>query len=172
MGGRKVQSRQAIRKEFPMHRWRKQHRAPSWSRAPPFCCDMSCDCLSKYHGRASRDALRVWSGWASTVIHGPRYEPDNGPPYKPDFRPCYALGRRATPRAGPPGRAARRTNYSATARSDQRTDDADTYQWASRTRTPGVYSRIHVPYAGTTLGGRTRPCWSLLHTAGQDNSGV
>ena len=25
MGGRKVQSRQAIRKEFPMHRWRKQH---------------------------------------------------------------------------------------------------------------------------------------------------
>ena len=28
------------------------------------CCDMTCDCLSKYHGRASRDsdALRVWSG--------------------------------------------------------------------------------------------------------------
>ena len=55
--------------------------------------------------------------------------------------------------------------------SDQRTDDADTYQWTSRTRAPGVYSRIHVPYAGTTLGGRTWPCWSLLHTAGQDNSG-
>ena len=64
------------------------------------CCDMSCDCLSKYHGRASRDALRVWSGWASTVIHGPRYEPDYGP--------CYALGRRATPRVGPPGSATRR----------------------------------------------------------------
>ena len=74
---------------------------------------MSCDLLSKYHGRASRDALRVWSGpsgWASTVIHGPRYEPDYGPRYEPDYGPryepdygpCYALGRRATPRVGPP----------------------------------------------------------------------
>jgi hypothetical protein len=143
---------------------------------------MSCDCLSKYHGRASRDALRVWSGWASTVIHGPRYEPDYGPRYAPD--------RRATPRVGPPGSATRRAagprcapgrgprctpdqlqRLRAAGPSDQRTDDADTYQWTSRTRAPGVYSRIHVPYAGTTLGGRTRPCWSLLHTAGQDNSG-
>ena len=32
---------------------------------------MSTDCLCEYHGRASRDTLRVWSGWASTVIHGP-----------------------------------------------------------------------------------------------------
>ena len=151
---------------------------------------MSCDCLSKYHGRASRDALRVWSGWASTVIHGPRYEPDYGPRYEPDYGPRYepdygphyASGRRAALRVGPPGRAARRAagprstqdqlqRHSAAGPSDQRTDDADTYQWTSRTRAPGVYSRIHVPYAGTTLGGRTRPCWSLLHTAGQDNSG-
>ena len=68
---------------------------------PEGCCDMSCDCLSKYHGRASRDALRVWSGWASTVIHGPRYEPDYGPRYEPDYGPRYAPGRRAALRAGP-----------------------------------------------------------------------
>ena len=60
---------------------------------------MSCDCLSKY--RVSRDALRVWSGWASTVIHGPRYEPDYGPRYEPDYGPRYASGRRAALRAGP-----------------------------------------------------------------------
>ena len=126
---------------------------------PEGCCDMSCDCLSKYHGRASRDALRVWSGWASTVIHGPRYEPDYGPRYRdePDYGPRCTPDQLQRLRAAGP--------------SDQRTDDADTYQWTSRTRAPGVYSRIHVPYAGTTLGGRTRPCWSLLHTAGQDNSG-
>ena len=50
---------------------------------------MSCDCLSKYHGRASRDALRVWSGWGSTVMLGPRYEPDYGPRYEPDYGPRY-----------------------------------------------------------------------------------
>ena len=88
-------------------------------------------------------------------------------------------GRATRPAAEPhhaPGHAPRRTQdqlqrLRAAGPSDQRTDDADTYQWTSRTRAPGVYSRIHVPYAGTTLGGRTRPCWSLLHTAGQDNSG-
>ncbi len=42
---------------------------------------MSTDCLCEYHGRASRDTLWVWSGWASTVIHGPHYEPDLGPRY-------------------------------------------------------------------------------------------
>ena len=101
---------------------------------PEGCCDMSCDCLSKYHGRASRDALRVWSGWASTVIHGPRYEPDYGPRYEPDYGPCYASGRRATPRVGPPGRATRRaagraalrTIYSATAPLDLRTNGQTT----------------------------------------------
>ncbi len=167
---------------------------------PEGCCDMSCDCLSKYHGRASRDALRAWSGWASTVIHGPRYEPDYGPRYEQDYGPRYASGRRAALRAGPPGRATRRAagpRYASGRRaalhagppgratrraaglryapdrgprctpdqlqrhrtagpSDQRTEDADTYQWTSRPRAPGVYSRIHVPYAGTTLGGRTR----------------
>ena len=47
---------------------------------------MSCDCLSKYYGRASQDALRVWSGWASTlIVHGPRYEPHYGPHYEPDY---------------------------------------------------------------------------------------
>ena len=54
---------------------------------------MSCDYSAKYHGRASRDALRVWSGWTSNVIHGPRYEPDYGP--------CYESGRRAAQRARP-----------------------------------------------------------------------
>jgi hypothetical protein len=95
---------------------------------------MSCDCLSKYHGRASRDALRVWSGWASTVIHGPRYEPDYGPRYEPDYGPRYAPDRRATPRVGPPGsatrraagRAARRTNYSASVPLDLRTNGRTT----------------------------------------------
>jgi hypothetical protein len=142
---------------------------------PEGCCDMSCDCLSKYHGRASRDALRGWSGWASTVIHGPRYEPDYGPRYEQDYGPRYASGRRAALRVGPPSRATRRAagpRYASDRRprctpdqlqrhctagpSDQRTEDADTYQWTSRPRAPGVYSRIHVPYAGTTLGGRTR----------------
>ena len=95
---------------------------------------MSCDCLSKYYGRASRDALRVWSGWASTMIHGPRYEPDYGP--------YYAPGRRAMLRVGPPGRATRRAagphhapdqlqRHRAAGPSDQRTDDANTYQWTS-----------------------------------------
>ncbi len=37
------------------------------------------DCRSKYHGRASRDALRAWSCRASTAMHGPRHEPDRGP---------------------------------------------------------------------------------------------
>jgi hypothetical protein len=97
---------------------------------------MSCDCLSKYHGRASRDALRGWSGWASTVIHGPRYEPDYGPRHAsgrrttPAAGPRYAPGRRAALRVGPPGcamrwtagRAARRTNYSVTAPLDLRTN--------------------------------------------------
>jgi hypothetical protein len=27
----------------------------------PACCDTSIDCLFRYHGRASRDALRAWS---------------------------------------------------------------------------------------------------------------
>ena len=75
------------------------------------CCDMSCDCLSKYHGRASRDALRAWSGWASTVIHGPRYEPDYGPRYEQDYGQRYAPSHRAPPRVGrfgPPGRATSR----------------------------------------------------------------
>ena len=69
---------------------------------------MSCDCLSKYHGRASRDTLRVWSGWASTVIRGSRSEQDYGPRYEPDYGPRYAPGRRATSRVGLQGRATRR----------------------------------------------------------------
>ena len=48
---------------------------------------MSTDYLCEYHGRASRDTLRVWSGWASTVIHWPHYEPDLGPRYAPGRGP-------------------------------------------------------------------------------------
>ncbi len=58
---------------------------------------MSCDCFSKYHGRASRDALQTWSGWVSMVIHGPRYEPE--------YRPRHASGRQTKPRVGLRGRA-------------------------------------------------------------------
>jgi hypothetical protein len=42
----------------------------------------------------SRDALRAWSGWASSVIHGPRLEPDHGQHYyKPDHWQHYELDR-------------------------------------------------------------------------------
>ena len=80
---------------------------------------MSTDCLCEYHGRASRDTLRVWSGWASTVIRGPRYEPDLGPRYAPGRGPRYALG------CGPRyvldrGPRNCRTNLSATAPLDLR----------------------------------------------------
>jgi hypothetical protein len=96
---------------------------------------MSTDCLCEYHRRASRDILRVWNGWASTVIHGPRYEADLGPRYAPgrgprdelDLGPRNAPGRK--PRyalgCGPryvPDRGPRncRTNLSATAPLDLR----------------------------------------------------
>ncbi len=80
---------------------------------------MSTDCLCEYHGRASRDTLRVWSGWASTVIHWLHYEPDLGQRYAPgrgprdelDLGPRYALGR---------GPRNCRTNLSATAPLDLR----------------------------------------------------
>ncbi len=40
---------------------------------------MPIDCFSKCRpGWASRDALRIWSGGAFSVIHGPRHEPDHG----------------------------------------------------------------------------------------------
>ncbi len=53
----------------------------------------------------SRDALRAWSGWASSVIHGPRLEPDHGPRYyKPDHWPHYEPDRRLHHHAaGPSG---------------------------------------------------------------------
>ena len=104
---------------------------------------MSTDCLCEYHGRASRDTLRVWSGWASTVIHwqhyeldlgpryapgrGPRYTPDRGQRYEPNNWPSYAPGRgpRYALGCGPryvPDRGPRncRTNLSATAPLDLR----------------------------------------------------
>jgi hypothetical protein len=65
-------------------------------------------CLCEYHGRASRDTLRVWNGWASTVIHGPRYESDLGLRYAPGRRPRDELAIRAGLLA------ALRTNLSAT----------------------------------------------------------
>jgi hypothetical protein len=39
-------------------------------------CDMPMHSLFTCRGRASRYALRAWSGWASSVIHGPRHKPD------------------------------------------------------------------------------------------------
>ena len=184
---------------------------------------MSCDCLSKYHGRASRDALRGWSGWASTVIHGPRYEPDYGPRYEQDYGPRFASGRRAALRAGPPGRATRRAagpRYASGRRAALRvgppgraTRRAAGPRYASGRRTAlcaGPRAALHAGPTtaslhrwtfGPTDGGRRyipmdieapRPwslqpdsctvrwdyawgsdsdCWSLLHTAGPDNSG-
>ena len=115
------------------------------------------------------------------MIHGPRYEPDYGPRYEPDYGPCYAPVRRAVLRFGPPGRAtrraagraARRTNYSATAPLDLRTNG----------RTTLIHTDGHLGLAPleSTAGsctvrweyawGSDSVCWSLLHTAGQDNSG-
>jgi hypothetical protein len=84
---------------------------------------MSIDCLTNYHGRVSRDALRAWSGCAFPVIHGLRHEQDNGPHYyKPDHGPRYDLGRQLELRhraAGPLGQLAA---------------DADTYGWTLRPR--------------------------------------
>ena len=154
---------------------RSAARSPARSAARSPCCDMSCYCLSKYHGRASRDALRVWSGWASTVIHGSATSRTTGRATsrttgRATHRapgPRHASGRRAVLRVGPPGRAtrraagraARRTNNSATAPLDLRTKGQTTLIHTNGHRGParsGVYSRIHVPYAGTTLGCRTR----------------
>jgi hypothetical protein len=101
---------------------------------------MSTDCLCEYHGRASRDIQRVWSGWASTVtrIHGPRYEQDLGPRYAPGCGPRdeLGLGPRYAPGRGPryalgcgpryvPDRGPRNcwTNLSATASLDLRASE-------------------------------------------------
>ncbi len=80
---------------------------------------MSTDCLREYYGRASWDILQVWSGWASTVIHGQCYEPDLGPRYATGLGPRYALGcgRRYVPDRGPRNC---RTNLSATSPLDLR----------------------------------------------------
>ena len=98
--------------------------------------------------------------------------------------PCYESGRLAALRVGPPGRAtsraadraARRTNYSATVPLDLRTNG----------RTTPIHTNGHrgsVPLAQWSLQpdlctvrwdyarGSDSVCWSLLHTAGQDNSG-
>ena len=80
--------------------------------------------------------------------------------------PRKALGRRAALRVRPraaPHAGPVKTNYSANAPchaaepSDKRTDAADTYQWTSRSQ----------PYAQ----GSGSVGWSLLHTAGPNNSG-
>ncbi len=112
--------------------------------------------------------------WA-TLRAGLRTALRTGPPGRATLQaagPYYAQGRRvalrvgpqASPLAGPSAASPRRWTLG-------QTDGADTYQWTSRPRAPGVYSRIHVPYAGTTLGGSDSGCWSLLHTAGPENSG-
>ena len=119
---------------------------------------MSCDCLSKYHGQASRDARRVWSGWAFTVIHGQRYEPDYVPRYEPDYGPRFAPepGRAARRAAG---RAARRTSYSTSAPLDLRTNGRTTpihtngHQGLESTagfmyRTLGLRSGVGLGHAG------------------------
>ena len=87
-------------------------------------------------------------GRATRRAAGPRHAPGRGPCRTPDQLQRHRA-------AGP---------------SDNRTDDANTYHWTSRTHAPGVYSRIYVPYAGYARGSDS-VCWSLMHTTGQDNSG-
>ena len=134
------------------------------------CCDMSCDCLSKYHGRASLERLGFYGDTWAALRAGLRAALRAG--LQAGLRAVTVLavpGRRAVLRVGLPGRATRRAAgplhargrgprstpdqlqcHRAAGPSDQRTDDADTYQWTSRTSAPGVYNLIHVPYAGTT----------------------
>ena len=116
---------------------------------------MSTDCLCEYHGRASRDTLRVWSGWASTVIHWPHYEPDLGPRYAPgrgprdelDLGPRDALGRR--PRNC-------RTNLSATAPLDLRASGPTAQIHINGHRGPAPLE----PSAGVM----SRRCWDRTRT--------
>ena len=139
---------------------------------------MSCDCLSKYHGRASWDALRVWSGWASTVIHGPRYEPDYGP--------CYASGCRAVLRVGPPGRTTRQAAGPCKAPAPHARPTTEPPRRWTFGLTDGRRRYIAMdiedlrpwslqPDSCTVrwdyARGSDSVCRSLLHTAGQDNSG-
>ena len=108
---------------------------------------MSTDCLCEYHGRAGQDILRVWSGWASTVIHGPSDELDLGPRYAPGRGPRYV------PDHGPRNC---RTNLSATAPLDPRAS--------------GLTAQIHInghrgpaplePAAGVM----SRCCWDRTRT--------
>jgi hypothetical protein len=85
---------------------------------------------------------------------GPRYAPGRRAALRTGLR--YASGRRAALHARPTTASPHRWTFGPTDGGVGTREDADTYQWTSRPRAPGVYSRIHVPYAGTTLGGRTR----------------
>ncbi len=130
------------------------------------CCDMPRDCLSKHHGQASRDALRAW---ASTMIHGPRYEPDYGP--------CYASGRGPRRTSDQPPRDlrtnGRTTPILATGRTVVRPGDTRDWKdrWTSRPRAPGVIQPDPCTVRWDYARGSDSGCWSLLHTAGPDNSG-
>ena len=118
---------------------------------------MSTDCLCEYHGRASRDILRVWSGWASTVIHGPRDELDLGPRYAPGRGPRCAMG--CGPRYAPDrGPRNCRTNLSATAPLDSRASGPTAQIYINGHRGPAPLE----PAAGVM----SRCCWDRTRPTG------
>ena len=112
-----------------------------------------------------RAALRVGpQGRATRRAAGPRYAPDRrvalrvGPPGRATCRPA--------------GRAARWTNYSATAPLDLRTNGRTTKIHTNGQRGPAPLSlECTAGFMYRTLGIRSGVCWSLLHTAGPDNLG-
>jgi hypothetical protein len=157
-----------------------------------------CDCLSKYYGRASRDALRGWSCPASTVIHGPRYEPDYGPRYEPDYGPRHASGSRTTPRVRQQGRATHRAagpryvqgcraagpRYASAALHARQTIASPRRWMLGPTDGRRRYIPLDIeaprpwslqPDACTVrwdyVRGSDSVCWSLLYTAGPENLG-
>ncbi len=122
--------------------------------------------------------------------YGPRCEQDHGPRYQPDYGPRHASGRQDAPRVGPPGRATHRAAglYNASGRRaalHARPTTASPRRW---TFGPTDGGRRYIPMDIEALRpwspqpdsctvrwdyawGSDSGCWSLLHTAGQDNSG-
>ncbi len=96
--------------------------------------------------QASRDALRAWSGWASTVIHGQRHELEHLQHYELNrgLGLCYEQDLLL--------------RHSATGPSGQPTadnDNMDGHGWSLRLRAPGAGNRSHEPITalpGTGLG--------------------
>jgi hypothetical protein len=84
---------------------------------------------STMDGPTARDALRAWSGWASSVINWPRHKPDHGPrSYKPDQGP-----RQLHHRAAGPALDLRACGPTTLIRTDRH---GGPVRWVGRARTP------------------------------------